>query len=125
MGKNPLNLAFRFLLELCALVIFGLWGWNSSSSALRYLLVAALPLLAAILWGTFNVPDDPSRSGKAPVPVSGFRRLSLELAFFALAALALIDIGRITPAWIFSAAVLAQYALSYDRIAWLLKQRKP
>ena len=125
MGKNPLNLAFRFLLELCALVIFGLWGWNSTTSALRYLLVATLPLLAAVLWGTFNVPDDPSRSGKAPVPVSGFLRFTLELAFFALAVLVLCDLGWITPAWIFSAAVLVHYALSYDRIAWLLKQKKP
>jgi hypothetical protein len=123
MGSNPINLGFRFLLELAALVIYGYWGWNASDSALRYLLVLALPLIAAILWGTFAVLDDPSRSGKAPIPVSGFLRLILELVFFALAAYALFSSGKENLAWIFAGAVLVHYLLSYDRIIWLLQQK--
>lgn len=123
MGSNPINLGFRFILEMLALVIYGYCGWNASDGALGYLLALALPLLAAILWGTFAVLDDPSRSGKAPVPVSGILRLILELAFFGLAAYGLIITGREDFAWIFAAAVLAHYLLSFDRISWLLQQK--
>jgi hypothetical protein len=50
-----------------------------------------IPLLAATAWGVFNVKGDPSRSGKAPVPVPGIVRLLLELAFFGSATLALFQ----------------------------------
>lgn len=123
MGSNPINLAIRLLLEMFALVIYGYWGWNASDSALRYLFVVALPLVAALLWGTFAVLDDPSRSGKAPVPVSGIIRLVLELAFFALAAYGLYSMGNENIAWIFAGVVLVHYLLSYDRIIWLLQQK--
>ena len=94
MGSNPINLAFRFILELAALIIFGLWGWNLGTGILRYVLTLGIPILAAAAWGTFAVLDDPSRSGKAPVPVPGIIRLLLELAFFALATWALFDLGN-------------------------------
>jgi len=81
-----------------------------------------LPILAAVVWGTFAVLDDPSRSGNAPVPVSGAIRLVLELVFFALATYALYSTGKEQYAWIFLGIVLIHYAISYDRIAWLLKQ---
>jgi len=123
MGSHPINLGFRLLLEMVALVIYGYWGWNASNGALRYIFVLALPLVAAILWGTFAVLDDPSRSGNAPVPVSGILRLILELAFFALAAFLLFNSGKENFAWIFGGTVLAHYLFSYDRIIWLLKQK--
>ena len=122
MGSNPLNLAFRLLLEMGALFVYGYWGWNASDGVLRYLSALALPLLAAILRGTFAVLGDPSRSGKAPVPVSGILRLLLELAFFALAAYALFLTGNTNFAWIFAGAVVLHYLLSYDRIALLMQQ---
>ncbi|WP_280456932.1 DUF2568 domain-containing protein, partial [Nocardia carnea] len=37
----------------------------------RWLLVVLLPVVAAAAWGVFAVPDDPSRSGAAPVAVPG------------------------------------------------------
>ena len=123
MGSNPINLGFRFLLEMGALVIFGYWGWNASNSTLRYLLVFVLPLVAASIWGTFAVLDDPSRSGNAPVPISGILRLILELVFFALAAYALFRSGKENLAWFFAGAVLVHYFLSYDRIIWLIQQK--
>ena len=67
--------------------------------------------------------DDPSRSGKAPVPVSGFVRLILELVFFALAAYALFSIGNENTASIFAGAVVFHYLISYDRIGWLMQQK--
>lgn len=123
MGSNPINLGFRFLLEMVALVNYGYWGWNFSNSALRYLLVLVLPLVAAIIWGTFTVLDDPSRSGKAPVPISGILRLILEIVFFILAAYALFSSGKESLTWIFAGAVLVHYLLSYDRIIWLIQHK--
>ncbi|MBX3054137.1 MAG: YrdB family protein [Caldilineaceae bacterium] len=122
MGSNPINLGVRFVLELIALAAFGRWSWKQSDEWLRYLLVLGIPLLAALLWGTFAVPDDPSRSGKAPVPVPGVVRLLLELFFFALAAGALLAAGAGTFGWLYALAVAVHYALSYDRIRWLLRQ---
>jgi hypothetical protein len=123
MGSNPINLIFRFLLELGALAIFGYWGWNLNEGWLRYLTTIIPPLLAAILWATFAVIDDPSRSGKAPVPISGLFRLIVELVFFGSGVFVLYLTGNEIFAWIFGAAILLHYLLSYDRIIWLLKQK--
>jgi len=123
MGSNPINLGFRFLLELGALIAYGYWGWNLSEGGLRYLTALIPPLLAAIVWGTFAVFDDPSRSGKAPVPVSGALRLILELLFFGLAGYTLFITGIEIWAWIFGSLILLHYILSYDRIVWLFKQK--
>jgi hypothetical protein len=121
MGFHPINLTFRFVLELCALAALAYWGWIQHSGLLRYLLAAGLPLVAAVMWGTFAVPGDRSRSGRAPVPVPGLVRLALELAFFAAATWLLYDAGQATLALIFGAATVVHYVLSYDRIAWLLR----
>ena len=92
MGSHPVNLMIRFLLELIALVSVGLWGWKSYEGILQYVLGLGLPILMTIVWGTFAVPDDPSRSGKAPIPVPGLIRLIIEFIFFALAVWALFDL---------------------------------
>ncbi len=122
MGSHPINLALRFLLEMAGLVAIGYWGWSQHDGLLRFALAIGGPLLAAILWATFAVPDDPSRSGKAPVPVPGIVRLVLELAFFAFASWALYDAGNPVLSLGLAIVVVIHYALSYDRIAWLLRQ---
>jgi len=109
-------------LELAALFALGLWGKNFTEGWLAYLLVVGLPLLAASIWGTFAVPEDPSRSGKAPVPVSGMLRLMIELLIFAIAIWSLCDLTLFVYAWILSVLVLAHYVFSYDRIKWRLKR---
>ena len=75
MGQNPINLGVRFILELVLLYALGFWGWTQHAGLWRYVLVIALPLLAAVLWGTFRVPEDASANGKAPVRVPGWLRL--------------------------------------------------
>ncbi len=122
MGSNPINLAVRFVLEIVALMALGWWGWNQAEGSLRFVLAFGIPILAAVIWGTFAVPDDPSRSGRAPVKVPGIVRLLLELAFFAAATWALFAAGASTLAWIFGAAVLIHYVVSYDRIQWLIRR---
>jgi len=121
MSNNPLNLLLRFILEMFALGSFGYWGWAQSENWYRFVFAVGVPLVGAVLWGTFNVPEDPSRSGRAPVRVPGWLRLTLELVFFAFAAWGLYDVGFEEVALIFTAVVLVHYAISYDRIMWLLK----
>jgi len=98
------------------------WGWTQYVGWLRFGLAIGLPLLAAIFWGTFAVPNDPSRSGKAPVPVPGMVRLLLELVFFGLAVWMLYDAGATLLSFSMGVVVIVHYALSYDRIVWLFKQ---
>lgn len=93
MGSNPINLTVRFFLELTALIAMGFWGWNQREGALRFVLAFGIPIIAAAIWGVFAVPNDPSRSGSAPVPVPGMLRLALELIFFAFAAWTLYSAG--------------------------------
>lgn len=121
MSQNPLNLAIRFLLEILALVAIGAWARAQFPGFPGLLLMILLPLLAASAWGVFNVKGDPSRSGKAPVPVPGAVRLLLEFAFFGSATWALFRLNP-TYGWIFGAVALAHYLLSYDRIRWLLER---
>ncbi len=120
---RELNLALRFVLELCALAALGFWGWSQTEEWWRYLLMLGVPALGATIWGTFAVPGDPSRSGKAPIPVPGIARLTLELAFFGFACWALYDVGATVSSLTLAAIVVVHYVLSYERVRWLLAER--
>jgi len=120
MGSHPVNLALRFLMELSALVAMGYWGWQQSDSAWRIVFALGVPILAAAVWGTLAVPEDPSRSGSAPLPVPGLLRLAIELGFFSFAAWALYTIGALRLSGLLSVAVVVHYLASYDRVRWLM-----
>ena len=122
MGTHPINLAVRFLLELSGLVALGYLGWRCGKGAYRYVLALGLPLVAAILWGTFAVLNDSSRSGEALVQVPGIVRLLLELAFFVAATLSLFAIGAGNVGRAYGGIVILHYMVSYDRILWLINQ---
>ena len=122
MGSHPINLAVRFFLEVAALAAMGFWGWKQGAGVLRFVLALAIPLIAAVVWGTFAVPHDPSRSGQALIPVPGMLRLALEVLFFTCALWALSNSGATTPSWILGSVILVHYALSYDRVFWLFNQ---
>ena len=115
-------MAVRFLLEMSGLVTLGVWGWARGDGVLKFVLALIFPLIAAAIWGIFAVPDDPSRSGGAPVIVSGLVRLALELAFFASVVVALLSIHQSTLGWLFGAIVVVHYLVSYERVSWLLRQ---
>ena len=119
MSNHPLNLALRFFLELFGLFALGYWGWTQHTGLVRILWTIGLPLVAAALWGTFRVNRDP---GKSPVPIPGWARLLLEAVYFGAGTWALYAAGRGTWALVFAIVVLAHYLVSYDRIAWLVKQ---
>ncbi len=119
MGSHPLNLTIRFLLELSALAAAGIWGWNQNDGWIRFLISFGIPIVLAAVWGIFAVPNDPSRSGNAPIDVPGVVRLAIELAIFAFATWALQDLGYLRTTWIFGIIVAIHYIISYDRIMWL------
>ena len=122
-SKHPINLAFRFLLELAAIFTYGFWGHSQAGGGTAVLLAILLPLLFAVLWGVFAVKGDPSRSGKTVVQTPGILRLLLELGLFGLAAWMLLDLDHSLIALIFGSAVVIHYFISFDRVAWLLKQK--
>ena len=122
MRSHPANLMLRFLLEVIALVSVGIWGWQQSENWVRFVLAIGIPIAMVIIWGTFAVPDDPSRSGSAPVPTPGIIRLIIELGFFGLAVWALMDMGWSVWSLIMAIVVLAHYVISYDRLTWLLSK---
>ncbi|SFQ76065.1 Protein of unknown function [Psychrobacillus psychrotolerans] len=102
-----INIALRFILEVCALAFLAYWGFQSSQDLLiRLLLGIGLPLFIAILWGVFGSPA-------APIPFKRFHRLLLELLIFGLAALALFFSGKPTLAIIYATTVLVNRLLIY------------
>lgn len=120
MGSNPINLVIRFLLELTALTAMGMWGWRLSDNWTRFILVIGVPIVAMAIWGTFAVPDDPSRSGNAPVEVPGIIRLVIELAFFSFEVWIFHELGFTRLGWTMCIIVFLHYLVSYDRIMSLL-----
>ncbi len=114
------NLATRFALELVALGGLGFAGWKLGDGALGWILALGVPIAAAVIWSTLNVPDDPSRSGRAPVEVDGWIRLTLELIVLGSGAAALWYVGRPALALGYALVVVAQYATSLDRVRWLV-----
>lgn len=72
---SPVDAPLRGLLELAALLALGYWGWTTHAGLAAVGWAVGLPVLAAVLWGTFRVPGDP---GDAPVAVPGTLRLALD-----------------------------------------------
>jgi hypothetical protein len=119
---NAANVALRFLLELAALTGFATWAWQSTNGWWRFVFALLVVIIAMTIWGVFAVPNDPSRSGSAPVPVPGVVRLILELAILLGSAYVWHLGGYTLVAVIFTALVVFHYFLSAERIMWLLHQ---
>ena len=113
------NLALRFGLELGAVAGLGLAAWKLAPGATRWVAVIAAPIAAAAIWGVFNVIDDPSRSGAAPVEVGGWVRLAIELAILGGGAAAIAFAARRDIGIVFALLVAFHYAASTSRIEWL------
>lgn len=114
-----MNLAFRFLLESAAVAGMAIGAYSLGTGVSAWLLAVAIPLVAMVAWGTFRVPGDASASGGAPIAVPGVVRLLIELDVFA-ASVFLLCFASPRAAVILAIAVVVHYALSLDRIRWLL-----
>jgi Protein of unknown function (DUF2568) len=114
------NLALRFALEIGALIGLGVAAWQSTSGPVRWIAAIAVPLVAAAVWGTFNVLNDPSRSGEAPVEVAGWLRLLIELTILGGGAVAIGIVGGPIAGIGFAVLILVHYVASWSRIQWLI-----
>ena len=95
-------LGLRFLLELALLAALAFWGFTTPDGALlRILLGVGAPVLAAAAWGTFLSP-------RATLRVPGPLLVILEMALFAVAAIALNAAGQQTLAIALAIAAVAQ-----------------
>lgn len=118
MSSNPLNLSLRFILEIAALLSVGFWGWSKGAGITRFLLALGVPLIIAILWATFRIPNDP---GPAPVAIPGIVRFFFEIIVFGFAVWSLIDINQPIWAAVLGILLLIHYTASYDRVLGLIK----
>lgn len=122
MAYHPINLAVRFLLEIAAIGALAFWGW-AWGGWLRWPLAVGIAVAAMAVWATFRTPGE-RHGGDGYVATPGPVRLAIELAFFTLAVLALLNAHANERAtWfalILAAAVIIHFALSWDRIRWLL-----
>ena len=114
------NLALRFGLELGALAGLAAGAWHLTSGSGRWIAVIIVPIAAAVIWGVFNVLDDPSRSGTAPVEVAGWIRLTIELLVLGGGAAGFLIAGQRSIAIAFAVLVVFHYATAWSRIQWLL-----
>lgn len=121
MGFHPVNLTFRFLLEIVGLVGLFRLGLDTGTGAWRWVLAFAFTFAAMALWATFRVPGDASAKGEAPYSVSGPVRLVIELVVFGGGALGWFVAGPSWMSWTYLAALVLHHGLSYDRIGWLLR----
>src|SRR3954467_6084329 len=87
---NAGNDAFRFLLELAALVSVGYWGYRSNDGVFRWVLMIAAPLVVAAVWATWV-------AAKSSSALHGPWRLGLEVVIFGGSAVAVVRAGR--PTW--------------------------
>jgi hypothetical protein len=120
-----LALGLRFLLEIAALVVVGMFAWLELPGVWAWIGAFGLPLAMIVIWGTFNVPGDPSRGGGAPIAVSGVVRLVIETLFFGAAVAAAMVVASLSAGLAFLCGVVISYALYEERIKWLLEQPSP
>jgi hypothetical protein len=104
-----LNVAIRFLLELCVLAAVGYWGFKTGSGwLLKILLGIGAPLLIAVIWGMFGAP-------KANMQLQGFMLIALEVVVFGSGVAALFATKNYSLAWSFAVIVIINRILMF---AW-------
>lgn len=101
------------------IAIFAYWAWNTFDGVAKYMLSIALPLLGTLLWAIFKVEGD---GAKPIVTVNGITRLAIECLLFVAAFFMLRSLQLHQLSIVFATATVVHYAVSYDRIKWLLKR---
>ena len=121
---TPWVLSLRFGLEIGSLIAIGAWARRAAGPGIAgWVAAIAAPLVAATVWAVFAVPRDPSRSGKAPVRVSGGIRLVIELAVFFCGAASLVSLGWWPWFDAFIAAFVIHHMGTAKRLLWLTRQK--
>lgn len=104
---KSINLAVRFMLELCVLVAVSYWGFKTSSGwFLKILLGIGAPVLIAVIWGAFGAP-------KANMQLHGVMLLVLEVVVFGSGVAALFATKNYSIAWSFAVIVIVNRILLF------------
>ena len=99
-GLKVINIAIRFLLELCLLIAIGYWGFKTSSGwFLKILLGIGTPVFVAVIWGLFVSP-------KATFHLNIFQQLGLEAILFGSGVAMLYSTKDYFLAWSFATIVV-------------------
>ena len=123
-GQTMIMLAFRFLLELIAFGTIGWAGWRIGDGGITGGVFAAIALLiAAAVWGTISVPDDPTRNPTPVVAVPGWLRLGIEFLIFGLAAWSLWVLVSRAASETFLTALGIATLVGWDRTWWIIRHR--
>lgn len=102
-----INLGLRFVLEICALVAVGYWGFQTANGMfMKIMLGVVAPLFMAIIWGVFGSP-------KAIVKLAMPWHIFLELLVFGLPAMALYFAGKPKLAWFYILIVIINRLLMF------------
>lgn len=101
-----LIMAIRFVLEILALIIVGIWGYRNGN------LIGAigLPLIVAVIWAIFGSPG-------APYKLHGIYKILLELSIFLVASYFLYKLGHSVMAMTFAGvAIITSFLIVFLNI---------
>ncbi len=102
---KSLNLAIRFLLELCMLVAIGYWGFSTHTGwVLKVIFGVGLPILLIVIWGLLLAP-------RATHRLRGALYILLSLVLLGSGAIALFAAGRAALGWIYAAILVINQIL--------------
>jgi hypothetical protein len=101
------NLGIRFALEICALLIYGYWGYKAgSNSSMKIVIAVGVVLAVAVLWGTFGSPN-------APIRLSPMNHLLFEGVVFGLPILLLVVVHNHSLAIVYGIVVVLNRIFMY------------
>lgn len=99
------NLALAFILELCAVVALGYWGFQTGDSTLvKWLLGIGAPVLLIVIWGGWLAPKSTRRLRPPVLHI-------VKLIVFGTAAFALYRADQPTLALIFAIVMVINIGL--------------
>lgn len=120
-SARPLQIA-RFGLKLLAWLGFAMLLFSLVGGYIGIVLGGLAFLIVAYIWGAVRVPNEIPGAAEPPYPVSGSRRLTIELVIIALGAFGWsIATAPIAGIAVLAAAVLL-YGFTWKRQAWLVRQ---
>ncbi|MCA9346851.1 YrdB family protein [Candidatus Saccharibacteria bacterium] len=102
---KSINLAIRFMLEICTLIATGMFGFSLSKNIiLRVVLAIVCTAIIAVIWGLFVAP-------KASQRIELPWRILLEMVVFGIATMSLIRTNHVYLAMVFAIAVIINQIL--------------
>lgn len=102
-----INLGLRFIIEICALVVYGYWGFKIGNTRfMKGLLCIMIPVGIAVVWGVFGSP-------KASIQLSEPLHLVLEILIFLVPVGLLLSLNEIKLAIGYGSIVIINRILMY------------